>query len=87
MPLNDCVCLVVKATLDNELTAKAEIAATIEAKRYTGETTVMPQTFEQVLKTSGLLMPDDITVQRIPTYSVSNKTGTTFIIGELNGNQ
>lgn len=56
-------------------------------ENYTGDYLVIPSTIEQVLKTKGKIMRDDVTITAIPTYAVSNDSGTTYVIGENNGNQ
>lgn len=56
-------------------------------ENYTGDYLVIPSTIEQVLKTKGKMMRDDVTITAIPTYAVSNDSGTTYVIGENNGNQ
>lgn len=57
-------------------------------ENYTGDYLVIPSTIGQVLETKGKRMVDDVTITAIPSYTVSNPTGTTFIIGEkINGNQ
>lgn len=48
---------------------------------YDGEYKVTPSTREQILETKGKRMKEDVTVNKIPSYEVSNETGTTFIIG------
>lgn len=51
---------------------------------YSGEYTVTPETYQEVsLKTQGYLMADNVTVQKIPQFEVSNDAGgATLIIGE-----
>ena len=56
-------------------------------ENYTGDYLVIPSTIGQVLKTKGKMMRDDVTITAIPTYAVSNDSGTTYVIGENNGNQ
>lgn len=50
---------------------------------YKGEYEVTPSTEEQVLPTKNKSMRNDVTVKEIPTYEVSNDSGTTFIIGGM----
>ena len=50
------------------------------APQYKGETTVTPRTYEE---TQDKLMPDDVTVRKIPRYEVSNDCGgVTLIMGD-----
>jgi len=43
---------------------------------------VTPKVTAQTLSTKGKLMSNDLEIKQIPTYEVSNQTGTTFYIGE-----
>lgn len=54
------------------------------APQYKGETTVTPRTYEETrLETKDKLMPDDVTVRKIPRYEVSNDCGgVTLIMGD-----
>lgn len=54
------------------------------APQYKGETTVTPRTYEETrLETKDKLMPDDVTVRKIPRYEVSNYCGgVTLIMGD-----
>ena len=86
-PMN-CPCLVARATLETELSVTAEIAASVSADYYTGETTVTPATHPITLERAGRIVRENINILEIPYYAVSNQTGTTFIIGEkINDNQ
>lgn len=51
--------------------------------KYTGEYDVRPKTYEPVvLETKGRSMLDDVTVQKIPQFEVSNDAGgKTLILG------
>ena len=51
---------------------------------YTGETDITPRLQErQVLETTGKLLQDDITVEEVPVYAVTNPSGgLTYYIGE-----
>ncbi len=71
----------------NVATIKAKVyRATVtkgsDYEEYTGEYEVTPTTAEQVLETTDKVMTDDVTVHKIPTWAVSNDSGTTFIIAE-----
>lgn len=48
---------------------------------YKGSYEITPSLEEQMLKTKNRSMNKDVTVNPIPTYEVSNDSGTTFIIG------
>lgn len=49
---------------------------------YEDSYTVRPALVEQTLETAGLLMRQDVTVEQIPIYVVSNNSGgTTVTIG------
>lgn len=48
---------------------------------YLGEYEVIPSTEEQTLATKNKTMSENVTIKQIPTYEVSNESGTTFIIG------
>lgn len=50
---------------------------------YDGEYSVTPTIEGITLETAGLMMKEDLAIQPIPTYSVSNQSGTTFIIGRI----
>ena len=54
------------------------------APQYKGETTVTPRIYEETrLETKDKLMPDDVTVRKIPRYEVSNDSGgVTLIMGD-----
>lgn len=47
---------------------------------YTGEYTVIPQTYEQYLATRNKLMTDNVTVEEIPYHETTNTYGITAII-------
>lgn len=49
---------------------------------YTGPYTVTPDIKSQKLETKDKHLSDDVNVKEIPTYEVSNNTGTTFYIGK-----
>lgn len=56
-----------------------------EAKSYEGPYNVTPKPFNSIiLETNGLLMNDDVTIQKIPYYDTSNLYGTTIFIAEDN---
>ena len=48
---------------------------------YEGDYTVTPTFEDQVLETKQHAMSNDLTVEEIPLFEVSNETGTTLIIG------
>ena len=52
--------------------------------QYKGETTVTPRIYEETrLETKDKLMPDDVTVRKIPRYEGSNDCGgVTLIMGD-----
>lgn len=50
---------------------------------YNGKYEITPKTEEQVLQTKNKSMRENLTVKGIPTYEVSNSSGTTFIIGGM----
>lgn len=52
-----------------------------ELAPYTGAYTVTPKPAAQRLATRQKRMTDDVTVQAIPYYEVSNESGTTVTIG------
>ena len=54
------------------------------APQYKGETTVTPKNYEETrLETKDKLMPDNVTVRKIPRYEVSNDSGgVTLIMGD-----
>lgn len=53
---------------------------------FDGEYLITPSTQAQVLETQNKIMEDNITIQKIPYYDVSNQYGRTIIIGdEYNG--
>lgn len=65
---NGCLCGKVSITTDREC--------------YSGNCHVTPKIESQVLNTCDKVILDDITVEGIPNYEVSNpQGGTTFIIG------
>lgn len=49
---------------------------------YKGNYEVTPDVAGQTLQTKNKSMNEDVTINPIPAYEVSNETGTTFIIGE-----
>lgn len=50
------------------------------APSYSGETIIVPATFDQTLETKNTIVRDDILVKEIPTFETSNEYGVTFII-------
>lgn len=52
-----------------------------EFSAYHGDYDVTPAIEAQSLATKDKRMLDDVTIKAIPTYEVSNTSGTTFIIG------
>lgn len=52
-----------------------------ETQPYEGSYTVTPDIKSQILETQNKKMLDDLTVEKIPYYSVSNESGYTVIIG------
>ena len=56
----------------------------LQADPYTGSYTITPKLFDQILKTEGKRMLDDVTVKEIPVYAAANPHGgiTVTIGGE-----
>lgn len=57
-----------------------------DAEKYTGPYVVIPHAHnEQTLETAQKLMTDNVTVQKVPFYDVSNTTGgtTVYIASEV----
>lgn len=53
-----------------------------EGEYYEGEYVITPKTYEQTMETKDLLMKDDVEIEEIPLYQVSNtQGGKTAIIG------
>lgn len=76
---------VVEFGTNDDLTADlGQTTILFDAPQYKGETTVTPRTYEETrLKTKDKLMPDDVTVRKIPRYEVSNDcSGVTLIMGD-----
>ena len=76
---------VVEFGTDDDLTAEmGQTTILFDAPQNKGETTVTPRTYEETrLKTKDKLMPDDVTVRKIPRYEVSNDCGgVTLIMGD-----
>ncbi len=48
---------------------------------YDGDYEVTPKTEDQLLNTENKSMTKDVVIKKIPTFEVSNESGTTFIIG------
>lgn len=48
---------------------------------YTGSYDIVPAVESQVMNTAGKRMTDDVQIQAIPYYEVSNADGLTIIIG------
>lgn len=54
----------------------------VPVENYRGNYTVIPKPFKiEVLKTAGLKMMDDVTVEKIPYYETGNESGYTVYIG------
>lgn len=74
------------AVLETECEIEAHIYDTIvvssvaEEERYTGPYLVEPSCSEQILKTTGKYMTENVNVHRIPFYEVSNASGGTTVI-------
>lgn len=66
------------------LTASGGVAVWQDLPKYGGEYTVTPEVDTvQTLETAGKYMTNDVTVNAIPDYEVSNEAGgNTFIIGK-----
>ena len=66
------------------LTASGGAAVWRDLPKYTGEYSVTPEVdTAQTLETAGTYMTNDVTVNAIPDYEVSNEAGgNTFIIGK-----
>lgn len=69
-----------------ELTSEAEIELDInvgsgDAPIYSGPYYIVPSNEVQPLATKNRLLRDNVTVDKIPYYEVSNAYGTTLIIG------
>lgn len=66
------------------LTASGGVAVWQDLPKYTGEYSVTPEVDTvQTLETAGKYMTNDVTVNAIPDYEVSNEAGgNTFIIGK-----
>lgn len=63
----------------------SEIVEVTKYETYDGEYTVIPTLENQTLATADKLMKQDVTIEKIPHYEVSNNAGgTTFIIAEIN---
>ena len=77
---------VVEFGTDADLTADlGQTTILSTAPQYKGETTVTPRTYEETrLETKDKLMPDDVTVRKIPRYEVSNDCGGVTLIMEMN---
>lgn len=92
--MNMCCSIPVTFEEVKEFDVKFDTLTVIEkeadVEKYEGTYTVRPKPFEAVkLRTRDKLMTDDVTVTKIPYYSVSNKTGNTVYIGsevEIYGN-
>lgn len=52
-------------------------------EHYNGEYEVIPNTKDQEMETRGKIMDENVIVKKIPTYEVSNDSGTTFIVGGI----
>lgn len=48
---------------------------------YEGPYDIIPKVEEQIMDTAGKRMTDDVSIQAIPLYEVSNTCGLTLIIG------
>lgn len=67
-----------------KLTGRIELKNVIlTGEEYTGAYSVTPSFSTQTLPTNNKQLREDIVVTEIPTYEVSNETGTTFIIGQI----
>lgn len=65
-----------------ELDLNGEVVLIANAEGYTGDYEVTPKTTAQELETAQKLMMDNVTVNAIPYYEVSNsQNGKTVIIG------
>lgn len=56
----------------------------VSSEEYTGYYDIIPSTYDvQTLETENKLLSDNVTIQRIPQFEVSNVSGgATLIIGE-----
>lgn len=78
-----------EASLSNVISGEAiQVLVTQrqDAESYTGPYTVTPKAEEQTLNTKDKVMDDDVTIESIPIYEVSNESGgTTFYIADIGG--
>lgn len=76
--------IITEADEGRVLTASGGVAVWQDLPKYTGEYTVTPEVdTAQTLETAGKYLTNDVTVNAIPDYEVSNEAGgNTFIIGK-----
>ncbi len=71
----------ISGKLTGEIDIKGSLILPIGYEDYTGPYSVKPKTEPQSLSTADRHLTDDVTIDAIPYYEVSNATGKTIIIG------
>lgn len=74
-----------KKTLDVSFGEFQQVTEYVGGKEYKGDYVATPTTEEQVFKTKGMVLLDDMTVKSIPFFNVSNTSGgnTVYIASEV----
>lgn len=77
--------IIVEGTLSGQMSPegilKGQLILPVGYEDYTGEYNVIPKIEAQSLPTADKHLTDNVTVEPIPYYEVSNQKGKTIIIG------
>lgn len=71
----------ISGKLSEEIDIKGSLILPIGYEDYAGPYSVKPKTEPYLLATADRHMTDDVTIDAIPYYEVSNQNGKTIIIG------
>lgn len=72
----------VRVTQQHAVSVRITGTAVVSAPEYAGPYDITPLLSAQTLPTAKRLMQQDVIIEKIPQYEVSNDYGTTLILGD-----
>ena len=72
----------VRVTQQHTVSVRITGTAVVSAPEYAGPYDITPLFSAQTLPTAKRLMQQDVIIEKIPQYEVSNDYGTTLILGD-----